>query len=99
MNIILLGDFSDNLDEGYKNTSHYLANGLEKCHSVVRLNAKRIGTAQFWRSFIKSRPQIIHTIAQPTGQSLILTRLLRQYRPQARTVVSALRAERYFANG
>jgi glycosyltransferase involved in cell wall biosynthesis len=99
MEICLVGDFSDNLDEGYKNTGHYLANHLEKHHSVVRLNAKRVGAAQFWRSFVKARPQIIHTIAQPTDQSLILTRLLRQFRPQSRTVISALRAERYFVNG
>ena len=66
MKICMIGDFSVNFDEGYKNASHYLANGLEKCHTVVRLNAKRIGTTQFWRSFIRSRPQIIHTIAQPT---------------------------------
>jgi glycosyltransferase involved in cell wall biosynthesis len=99
MKICLIGDFSDNLDEGYKNTSHYLAKELEQRHTVVRLNAKHVGTSGFWRSFTSAAPQIIHTIAQPTDQSLILTRLMQRYWPQARTVVSALGAERYFADG
>jgi glycosyltransferase involved in cell wall biosynthesis len=41
-------------------------------------------------------PQIVHTIAQPTNNSLLLTRLLRQYWPHARSVVSALSADQYF---
>jgi glycosyltransferase involved in cell wall biosynthesis len=99
MNICMIGDFSEHLDEGYKNTSHYLAKGLEQRHSVVRLNSKRVGTPGFWRAFLRSRPEIIHAIAQPTDESLILTRLMRRYWPRARTVISALGAERYFAGG
>src|SRR5437762_206254 len=97
MNIWLLGDFSPEMDEGYKNTSHQLARGLERRHTVTRLNVKRVGTAEFWRALRGSRPQIIHTIAQPTAPSLVLTRLLQAARPGARTVVSALRPEQYFA--
>ena len=99
MNICMIGDFSENLDEGYKNTSHYLARGLEQQHTVVRLNAKQVGSKAFWQRFAAAEPQIIHTIAQPTDQALLLTHLLRQMRPQARTVVSALRGESYFAEG
>ena len=99
MNICLIGDFSDNLDEGYKNTTTCLARGLEKDNTVIRLNVKRLGTVKSWRSLLKVRPQIIHTIAQPTHQSLVLTRLLGLAWPHARTVISALRPEAYFAGG
>ena len=99
MNICVVGDFSARLDEGYKNTSHYLANALERRQPVYRLNAKRLGSAEFWRTFAQARPDIIHTIAQPTDQSVILTHALKLYRPRARTVLSALRSEGYFREG
>lgn len=97
LTICMVGDFSPNLDEGYKNTSHYLARHLEKRHRVVRLNAKRVNTRAFWRDFMRSKTDIIHTIAQPTDASLLVTRLMRALKPGARTVVSALKAESYFS--
>ena len=99
MIVCMVGDFSANLDEGYKNTSHQLASVLARRHVVVRLNAKRVGRAAFWRSLAGTRPQIIHTIAQPTNASLVATRLLRQLHPRARTVISALKADTYFPGG
>lgn len=99
MNVCLLGDFSENLDEGYKNTSHYLATGLERQNTVVRLNAKRAATVEFWRGFARARPHIVHAIAQPTHQSLFLVDMLRRFWPRARTVISALRAECFFSDG
>ncbi len=95
MEICLIGDFSRDLDEGYKNTSHYLAAGLARRHSVVRLNSKRVGSTAFWHDFRRARPEIIHVIAQPTTRGLMLTHLLGRLRPGARTVISALRGERY----
>src|SRR5438067_6773812 len=99
MNICMVGDYSANLDEGYKNASHYLAHWLERRHTVVRLNGKQVGQRPFWRSLGGAKPDIIHTVAQPTDQSLILTHLLRQRCRKARTVISALRGDRYFPNG
>lgn len=99
INICLVGDFSENLDEGYKNTSYYLARGLEEHNTVIRLNVKRVRTVEPWRSLLKVRPQLIHTIAQPTHQSLMFTHLLGLAWPRARTVVSALRPESYFVGG
>ena len=99
LNVCLVGDFSENLDEGYKNTGYYLARGLEGNNSVVRLNVKQAGTVDSWRNLMGARPQIIHTIAQPTNQSLIFTHTLRQTWPKARTVISALRPETYFVGG
>lgn len=97
--ICLIGDFSDKLDEGYKNTGTHLARNLEEDSTLVRLNVKQLGAVECWHSLVRLRPQIIHTIAQPTSQSLIVTRLLGQTWPQARTVVSALRPESYFIGG
>lgn len=99
LNICLLGDFSEQLDEGYKNASHHLAGGLDRIHHVVRLDVKRVGTAHFWRSAARARPDIIHAIAQPTYKSLVFVRLLQRVHRQARTVISALRPERYLAEG
>lgn len=99
MRICLLGDFAENLDEGYKNTSHHLARELEKSHQIIRLNGKRIGSTQFWRDALSASPHIIHVISQPTDQSFIITRLLGSTWPQAKTIISALRPESYFKTG
>ena len=99
LRICLVGDFSEKLDEGYKNTSFYLARELEENDTVLRLNVKRLATPRSWRRLVVARPQIIHTIAQPTNQSLMFTHLLRQAWPRARTVISALRPECYFVEG
>ena len=99
MNICLLGDFSNNLDEGFKNVSCYLADGLSAGNQVVRINVKRLGRVGFWKAMWNTNPQIIHTIAQPTDQSLIFTKLLKMHWPSARTVISVLRPEKYFRDG
>lgn len=100
MRIAFVGDFSDKLDEGYKNTSHYLAKWLEADgHQVTRLNHKRLGSLGFWKSCLSAHPQIIHLIAQPTHTSLGFACLAKRYFPAARLVVSALRPEGYFRNG
>jgi glycosyltransferase involved in cell wall biosynthesis len=99
MRICIVGDFSDHLDEGYKNTSHYLARSLEAQPDteVVRLNAKKVRTRQFWGELARAKPHVVHTIAQPTNISLFSTAMMRVLHPGARTVVSALRADRYFS--
>lgn len=95
MKICLIGDFSNNLDEGYKNTSHYLARELAKNHDVVCLNIRQAYKPSFWQQALNCKPQIIHTFTQPTILSLIFSRLL-QIRTHSYAVLSALRAERFF---
>jgi hypothetical protein len=41
MQVCLIGDFSPNLDEGYKNVSHYLADELGTRLEIKRLDVKR----------------------------------------------------------
>jgi glycosyltransferase involved in cell wall biosynthesis len=96
MNICILGDFSENYDEGFKNVSCYLADSLSARNLVVRINVKRLGRVGFWNAMRNTNPQIIHTIAQPTDQSLIFTKLLKMRWPSAQTVISVLRPENYF---
>ncbi len=99
MKICLIGDFSPNLDEGFKNTGHYLAHELEKEHTVYRINVKEITSFKVLSQIASIKPDVIHAIAQPTNQSFIFTYLLSKLWPKARTIVSALRPERYFAQG
>lgn len=99
MKICLCGDFSVNLDEGYKNISHSLADGLCVHNLITRINVKGLGKKDFWIAIGNSNPDIIHTISQPTCASLIFTKLLKLRWPNAQTVISSIRPERYFRNG
>lgn len=99
MKICFVGDFSANLDEGFKNTGHYLARELERRHTVYRLNVKESKTLAFWRQLSQIEPDIVHTIAQPTNHSFVFTYFLSKWWPKVPTVISALRPERYFKQG
>jgi glycosyltransferase involved in cell wall biosynthesis len=99
MIICLCGDYSENLDEGFKNISCHLADGLSARNSVVRINVKELGKMGYWNTIRTTNPHIIHTIAQPTHESLLFTMLLKMRWPTARTVVSLIRPENYFRNG
>jgi len=96
MKICLIGDFSDNLDEGYKNTSYYLAKELETCHTIYRLNIKKIKTLNFWRTLISTKPDIVHTIGQPSLANILFTHIYGKVWLNVPTVISALRPEKYF---
>jgi glycosyltransferase involved in cell wall biosynthesis len=99
MNILLIGDFSPNLDEGYKNISYYLADGLDKNNNVIRLSSKRIIMFDFWNTFLRSKPDIIHIITQPTNLSLIFSLLVKKIFTNVPLVISALRPENYYLGG
>jgi glycosyltransferase involved in cell wall biosynthesis len=93
MRICLLGDFSKDLDEGYKNIGHYMADELEKTDDVDRFNIKSPLNLSFWRKLYMSKPEIIHALSQPTYSTLLFLRFLKWICPNAKTVVSALRPE------
>lgn len=99
MNICLVGDFSHNLDEGFKNTSHYLAQELAQNHTLLRLNVKKLDLIDAVNRVRQIKPHIIHTIAQPTHQSFVFTYLLNRFWPLARTAISMLRPDKYFERG
>lgn len=97
MRVCLIGDFSKDLDEGYKNVSHYLAQELETRVDLSTLDVKKILNAAFWKRFVNHRPQIAHLIAQPTLSSLLFIVLCKICWKDVRIVISALRPERFFA--
>lgn len=99
MRIGMIGDFSNNLDEGYKNVSHYLAEEIEKHVDFVRLDVKKIRGRAFWMELARFRPHILHVITQPTIASLILTAMVRSMLRGAKTVVSALKADCFLGPG
>ncbi len=72
MVICLIGDFSANMDEGYKNVCHYLAKELESHHIVIKLDVKKISSLNFWKTVINAHPHIAHLITQPTSVSLFV---------------------------
>jgi glycosyltransferase involved in cell wall biosynthesis len=95
MRIIFIGDFSEKLDEGFKNTSHYLARELEGENSIIKVNIKKPWNLyKHWKS-TRTKQDIIHTIAQPTYHSFIFTFLVNIIIPEAHTVISALRSENF----
>jgi glycosyltransferase involved in cell wall biosynthesis len=98
MQVCLIGDFSELLDEGYKNISHYLAKELETRLELKKLDNKEINSVSFWKTALILRPQIAHLLAQPTMSSLLFVILCRILWKDAKIVISALRPEQFFAN-
>lgn len=98
MKICLIGDFSPNLDEGYKNTSHQLANELEKTDSVLRVNIKRLNRKFIRQMIYVEKPQIIHAVTKPSYQSLYFTGFFKFLSRKSKVVISALKPENFFSN-
>ena len=98
MQICLIGDFFPNLDEGYKNVSHYLAEELETRLELKKLDVKEINSISFWKTASSLRPQIAHLIAQPTLASLLFVIICRIFWKDTQIVISALRPEKFFAD-
>ena len=99
MKICLIGDFSQNTDEGYKNFCHSLSHWLEDVQiDVRRLNIKHIYSPVFWEELTFYQAQIIHLITQPTWSSLLFSSLIRRIYPSTRIVLSALKPEKFFQN-
>lgn len=87
MRICLIGEYSGNLDEGMRNITSHLYNGLSKKHDVLPLDAKKVYPS--WLKKIKEfDPEIIHYAHGPSIISLIIMRVLAS-RSNAKTVISA----------
>lgn len=88
MRICLVGDFSQNHDEGLKNIAHYLAEELSAHHEVLRFNIKEFYSVRHLITLKKFKPQLIHYIPGPTIKSFYITKILGRY-CKAKTVMSA----------
>lgn len=89
MRVCLIGDFSAQLDEGFKNVTRYLERYLSKDHQLIRLNLKRPLDPAFWLQRLP-RPDVIHYVTAPTLLTFALLGLLRLRWPGVPRVVSAL---------
>jgi len=98
MRIGLVGDFSPQLNEGYKNIAHALSHGLGLNHSVFRLHVAKVFNIKTWTSLKAFKPQVIHILSQPTIKSLLLLFSLSVLNRRVFKVMSALRYERLKSN-
>jgi len=90
MRICLIGDFTQNPDEGMKNLSFYLRSELSRKNQVLSLGPRSIFSRNFWRDMSEFEPEIIHYIHGPSIRSLAMLKLLGRYFKQAKTVASAI---------
>ena len=87
----MVGDFSENLDEGYKNITFHIADELSDHHKIMKLNIKEIFSIDFWKDVRNfDSPQIIHHLTAPTLLSFIVLKILALYWRDAKTITSAL---------
>jgi glycosyltransferase involved in cell wall biosynthesis len=91
LRLLIIGDFSNERDEGFKNVSHEFSERLGTRHHVTNANVKQVERLAFWRTTLSAKPDVIHLIAQPTLASLIVLYLLKLVHRRAGTLVSALR--------
>ncbi|KUG21152.1 MAG: glycosyltransferase family 4 protein [Methanomicrobiaceae archaeon] len=91
MKICIIGDFSGNHDEGFKNTAVQLAGQLSGHHQVLRLDVEGIASPRFWHGIRQFQPEIIHYITAPTALSfLVLQCAARFCRNGTKLVASSL---------
>lgn len=92
MNICIIGDFTGNKDEGYKNITFNISENLSNFHNVYNLNIKKVYSYKFWKKIIFSpKPQIIHIISSPSLSSIFILRLIKlRWYNYPKTVVSAV---------
>lgn len=90
MKICVVGDFSNNLDEGYKNIAYYLTKELSSQHEILKLNVKKICTFEFWKSLRHFNPEIVHYLTAPTISSFVVLKLISIQCKNAKTIMSAL---------
>jgi glycosyltransferase involved in cell wall biosynthesis len=90
MNILLLGDFSGNEDEGLKNIAKNLQRSLAAQHAVRTFNVKGILRRAEYDRVRDFTPDIIHYVSSPTLSAFITLILASRRWRNAKTVISAL---------
>jgi len=91
MKVCLIGSFSGELNEGYKNIAFNLSNKLSKEQDVLNTDVKKIGSVHFWRRIKDFKPHIIHYLTAPTLSSFVALRIAKIYcNRDAKLVISSL---------
>jgi glycosyltransferase involved in cell wall biosynthesis len=88
MKVCLVGHFSDTLDEGLRNVAKYLGNALGE-HGI-ELQKIAISCLREWKSVQTFRPDIIHFVLTPTSRGFITAKIISNFHPQAKTLISAV---------
>ncbi|HII94942.1 MAG TPA: glycosyltransferase family 4 protein [Candidatus Methanofastidiosum sp.] len=77
MKVCIIGDFSENLDEGLKNIAYHIADNLSKNIEIQLINVKNIITLATLRKIKIFHPDIIHYVPGPTNKSIILLKFIK----------------------
>ena len=75
MRVCLLGEYNENLDEGMRKTSFYIARELSKYHQILPLDLRKVTSKSFWREFKDFNPQIVHYIHGASLKSFTLLKI------------------------
>jgi glycosyltransferase involved in cell wall biosynthesis len=92
LRVCIIGDFSNNLDEGLKNIAHCLADGFLNYSNIdiYRLNVKNLTPKVILKDLRRFCPHIIHYIPGPTNRSLAILKLIKVFSgPRVKIVISA----------
>jgi glycosyltransferase involved in cell wall biosynthesis len=91
MKICLIGIFSGDLEEGYRNIAFNLSEKLSREHDVLNMDVKEIFSTYFWRKIKDFNPHIIHYFTAPTLSSFIALKFAKIYsNSDTKLVISSL---------
>jgi len=90
LEIVIVGDFSNNKDEGLKNVAKSISKVLESRHNVYRFNIKKILLRDNIQILFKKSPDIVHIISSPTIASFIVAKIFAIRWPSTKVAISAL---------
>lgn len=88
LRVCIVGEFSDGMDEGFKNIAENLSRELSEYHKVLRFDLSKLHRFNSWSMLKDFRPDIIHYIPGRTIGSFVLLKALSIF-CRARTVMSA----------
>lgn len=72
LRICIIGTFSGNLDEGYRNIAFTLIKRLSKDFQVLEADIKEVYSINFWKKIREFNPEIVHYITAPSMYSFII---------------------------
>lgn len=81
MRVCVIGDFSENLDEGLKNLAHHITDyfPVSADFQLLKVNVKNIISVTALRKIKKFHPDIIHYVPGPSDKSLLLMKSIKIY--------------------
>lgn len=91
MKLCLIGVFSGDLDEGYKNIASNISHALSEKYDVHTVDTNSIFSLDTWNQIKEFKPDIIHYFTAPTFSSFIILKLFKMWcKRDVKLVISAL---------